>query len=136
MKVFIDTHVLISAIVFDKKELEAIIRCASEGYEIYISEHIVEEATRVFMKKFPAYMGFFEDFVKVSGIKIIGKEAYADRLGRYVDVRDRYDAHVFACAEYAGSDYIISGDRDILNYKKSRIKTVNAAEFLKHLKEL
>ena len=56
-KIFIDTNILISAIVFDKKELELIIRCASEGDKIYISEHILEEATRVFMKKIPGIHG-------------------------------------------------------------------------------
>lgn len=87
------------------------------------------------MKKFPAYMGLFEDFVEISGMKIIEKEAYTDRIGEYADVRDRYDAHVFACAEYAKCDCVISGDRDILSYKKSKIRAVNAAEFLRYVKE-
>jgi len=30
-KIFIDTNILISAIVFDKKELELLIQCTSEG---------------------------------------------------------------------------------------------------------
>ena len=72
-KVFIDSNILISAIVFDRKELEVILKGINRGDEIYISEHIIEEATRVILKKFPDYFELYENFLDTAEIKIIPK---------------------------------------------------------------
>ena len=63
-KIFLDTNVLISAIVFDKKELELIIRCVDDSDNLFISEHIFDEATRVFLKKLPEHIRKFEDEIR------------------------------------------------------------------------
>ena len=118
-KIFIDTNILISAIVFDKKELELIIRSVSEGDQLVISEHVLEEATRVFMDKFPEYIEMFETFKKIK---------------KFDDIRDQYDAHVIACADASNCKFIISGDKDLLSYKHRNIKIMNTTNFLKYLK--
>jgi putative PIN family toxin of toxin-antitoxin system len=132
-KIFIDTNILISAILFDKKELELIIRCASEGIKIYISEHILEEATRVFMKKFPEYIEIFKRFMKTSDIEVINKKIYEKRIKNFGDIRDKYDAHVIACAETTKCKIIITGDKDILNYNHKTIKIMKSNEYLKNI---
>jgi putative PIN family toxin of toxin-antitoxin system len=127
---FIDTNILISAIVFDKKELELIIRSASEGDTLYISEHILEEATRVFMKKFPKYLEIFDRFITISEIKIVKKKHYGQKINMFQDIRDQYDAHVIACAETMNCQYIITGDKDILEYKHNTVKSMSASDYL------
>lgn len=133
-KIFIDTNILISAIVFDKKELELIIRSVSEGDHLVISEHILEETTRVFMDKFPEYLEAFEKFIEVSDIEIIKRRVYMNKIKKYSDIRDKYDAHVIACADASNCKFIISGDKDILSYKHRNIKIMNATNFIKYLK--
>ncbi len=133
-KIFIDTNILISAIVFDKKELELIIRSVSEGDHLVISEHILEETTRVFMDKFPEYLEAFEKFIEVSDIEIIKRRVYMNKIKKYSDIRDKYDAHVIACADASNCKLIISGDKDILSYKHRNIKIMNATNFIKYLK--
>ena len=132
-KIFIDTNILISAIVFDKKELELLIRCASEGDKIYISEHIMEEATRVFMKKFQEYIEIFEKFIDISEIEIINKKLYEKRIKKFDDIRDKYDAHVIACAEASKCKFIITGDKDILDYRHKTIKIMRSTHYLKQM---
>jgi len=132
-KIFLDTNILISAIVFDKKELELIIRSVSEGDQLIISEHIHEEATRVFMDKFPEYIESFEKFIEVSDIEIIKRKIYINKIKKYSDIRDKYDAHVIACADASNCKFIISGDKDLLSYKHRNIKIMNAANFIKYL---
>lgn len=73
-KLFIDTNILISAIVFDGNELDVIIESVNRGDEAFISDHITEEATRVILKKFPDYIEIFENFIETSEIKIIERE--------------------------------------------------------------
>lgn len=134
-KIFIDTNILISAIVFDKKELELLIRSASEGDKIYISEHIVEEATRVFMKKFPEYLEIFEKFIEISKIEIINKKIYEKKTKKIDNIRDQYDAHVIASAEATKCDFIITGDKDILDYKHKTIKIMRSTGYLTQMKK-
>ena len=134
-KIFIDTNILISAIVFDKKELELIIRSVSEGDQLVISEHVLEEATRVFMDKFPEYIEMFETFIEVSDIEVIKRKVYINKIKNYSDIRDKYDAHVIACADASNCKFIISGDKDLLSYKHRNIKIMNTTNFLKYLKK-
>lgn len=134
-KIFIDTNILISAIIFDKKELELIIRCISEGDTIYISEHILEEATRVFMKKFPEYLEMFEKFIKASQMEVIKKKIYEKKIKTFENLRDRYDAHVIACAKATKCKFIITGDKDLLDYRYTAIKIVDSDEYLKQIKQ-
>lgn len=129
-KIFIDTNILISAIVFDKKELELLIRCAIEADEVYISEHIMKEATRVFMKKFPEYLEIFKKFIEISDIKIINKKRYEKKINKFSNIRDQYDMHVIACAEASKCKIIITGDKDILTYKHKTIKIMKSSDYI------
>jgi len=133
-KLFIDTNVLISAIVFDKKELELIIRCVDDSDNLYISEHIFEEAMRVFLKKFPEHVDSFKKFIEISNIKIIKKKYYEKSIKQFHDIRDKYDAHVVAAAQAKKCDFIITGDKDILNYNLPKIKILKSSDFIRIMK--
>jgi putative PIN family toxin of toxin-antitoxin system len=130
-KIFLDTNILISAIVFDKKELELIIRCVDDSDNLYISEHIFEEAMRVFLKKFPEHVELFKKFIEISNIKIIKKSIYKKSIKQFSNIRDKYDAHVIAAARVKKCDFIITGDKDILNFDQVKIKIMKASEFIK-----
>jgi putative PIN family toxin of toxin-antitoxin system len=130
-KIFLDTNILISAIVFDKKELELIIRCVDDSDNLYISEHIFKEAMRVFLKKFPEHVELFKKFIEISNIKIIKKSIYKKSIKQFSNIRDKYDAHVIAAARVKKCDFIITGDKDILNFDQVKIKIMKASEFIK-----
>ncbi len=129
-RLFIDTNILVSAIVFDGNELEVIIKSIESGDEIFISEHILEEAIRVFMKKFPKHLDMFEKFLELSDIKIVDKAEYQSIIKKFDDVRDKYDAHVLACANKMACSYIITGDKDLLEYSKGSFEILRASEYL------
>lgn len=129
-RLFIDTNILISAIVFDGNELEVIIRSLQRFDEIVISEHIIEEATRVVLKKFPDHIDLFENFIETSNIRIVNKEEYMDSIRDIDGIRDRYDAHVIACAQRMDCDYIISGDNDLLTFSGSSVIIITSKEYL------
>ncbi len=130
-KIFLDTNILISAIVFDKKELELIIRCVDDSDILYISEHVFEEAMRVFLKKFPEHVDLFKKFIEISNIRIIKKSFYEKSIKLFQNIRDKYDAHVIAAARIKKCDFIITGDKDILNYDQVKIKIMKPSEFIK-----
>ena len=130
-KLLLDTNVLISAIVFDKNELELIIRCIDNSDQLFISKHIFKEAMRVFLAKFPEHVDLFKKFIEISKIKIIKKSAYEKSILQFQNIRDRYDAHIIAAAKAKRCDYIITGDKDILNYSLPKIKIMKASDFIK-----
>ena len=47
MRIFFDSNVLISALVYDGNELKAILKSRDKGHTLVISEHIEEEILRV-----------------------------------------------------------------------------------------
>lgn len=127
---FIDTNILISAIVFDRNELEVIIESLNRGDVAYISEHIIEETTRVILKKFPDHIELFENSIETSNIRIVNKEEYIDSIREIDGIRDKYDAHVIACAQRMNCDYIISGDKDLLTFSGSSFIMITSNEYL------
>lgn len=72
--------------------------------------------------------------------------AYSFRLSQVADVvrarklsdlavRDRKDVKVLECAEAGGSEYIVTGDGDLLSLKRYQgIRILTAAKLLKTLK--
>ena len=130
MRLFIDTSVLISAMVFRGNEYRMIQKALERNMEIYISEHILDEAIRVMSMKFPEYLPEFNEFINVADIKIITKERYIDGLSRYDDIRDKYDRHVLACAIEEECDIIVSSDKDLLEYRSGSIKILNSKTVL------
>jgi putative PIN family toxin of toxin-antitoxin system len=129
-KIFLDTNVLISAIVFDKKELELIIRCVDDSDNLFISEHILDEAKRVFLNKFPEHIELLDQFIDISNIQIVNSEIYEKSIEQFKNIRDKYDAHVIAAAKAMNCDNIITGDKDILNYDLPKIKIMRPSEFI------
>ena len=135
MKSLFDANVIVSAIVFDGNELEAIRISHFKEYEIFLSEHIGLEVTRTLLEKFPEHHKLIAEFVKLAGFITIPKEKYMDRIDKITLVRDRYDRHVLACAEETNCDYIVTGDKDLHILKEYKgIRIVNAREYLRTVK--
>lgn len=130
MRIFIDSNVLISGVVFDRNELELMIESVEHGYQLYISDHIMEECTRVFLKKFPNYLSLFNSFIQTAGFNVVAKKKYSRDIQKFKDIRDKYDAHVVACARKMKCHYIITGDKDILDYSIKDMKVMNSSSFI------
>jgi len=135
VRALFDANVLISAIVFDRNELEAILRTMNEGHTLVISEHIEEEIFRVMLDKFPEHSKLFHEFINMAGFEIVPKEVYLSRLEEYSIVRDKHDRHVLACADLTKCDFIVSGDKDLYELKQfNQIRILKSTDFLKILK--
>ena len=129
-RILVDTNILISAIVVDRNELDVILRGIKKGDTIHISEHVTEEATRVILKKFPDFFELYENFLKTAEIKIIPKSEYISEINKIKGIRDRYDAHIIACAEKARCNLIVTGDKDLLTFENTDIQIITSKEYL------
>lgn len=114
MRIFIDSNIIISAIVYDRNELEIIKSLLQKGHQLVISYHIHEEIFRVMLEKFPEYAVLVDENIRLFHLEIIPSNKYLDAVDQFDMVRDKYDRHVLAAAVSSNCDLIITGDKDLL----------------------
>jgi len=59
---------------------------------------------------------------------------YKKEIEKHKMIRDKYDAHVIACGQKMDCDLIVSGDKDLLSYKRTKMRIINSNDYLKLLK--
>jgi len=131
MKIVIDANMFISALIWDGIPEAVVDRAAERSDLLFISDAIMNEIERTLRK--PKF-GWGEDRVAsfAAYIKKIGKKVAVSPKHRITGLcRDPDDDKYIECALAADADYIISGDRDLLDLKEyGGIKIVNARDYL------
>ena len=129
MKIFLDTNVLISAIVFGgkpRKILEAVFR---GELTLFLSEYILDELKAVLER--PKF-GFPSEVIRtvLSELRAIGN--YITPSKQILEIQeDTDDNRIIECAVEANANYIISGDTHLLNLKQHQnVKVVSPDEYL------
>lgn len=129
IKAILDTNVVISAIIFGGKP-RRVLNLAIEGkISLFFSEPMFEEIREILGgRKFrftaPQLLAVERELEAISDTVCPDKSIKI--------VKDDPDDDVFIeCAIATDADYIVSGDKHLLNLKSyGKIKIVNAAEFI------
>ena len=124
-----DTNVYVSALAFGGKPLQILEMAAQGLIRLSISDAIIQETIRVLGGKFK-----WEDPALRELDTTIRSIAEVVEPTLVIDVieSDPPDNRVLECAAEAKSDYIVSGDRDLLKLGRFRdIPIVRVGEFLK-----
>lgn len=129
IKAILDTNVVISAIVFGGKP-RRVLNLAIEGkISLFFSEPMFEEIREIlggrkFRLTTPQLLAVERE------LEAISDTVYPDKSIKVV--KDDPDDDLFIeCALAADADYIVSGDKHLLDLKRyGNIKIVNAAEFI------
>lgn len=136
MKIIPDTNVLISATFWDGNESEIIRRAEAGEIQIFISPDILDEFEDVllwdkFELKIEEMNKTVEEVIgKLMSIAIMVKPKKAVNVVRH----DPDDNKILECAIEAEADYIISGDRHLLDLKEFKhIKIIRAWQLLELL---
>ena len=122
MKIILDTNVIIAA--FAARGLcSAVFELCLDRFEVVISEIILKETITHLNDKIKLPTAQCEKIVSylrahctVSSIDTVDKSA----------CRDKNDLHILGLAQHASADYIITGDKDLLEliqYKSASIVT-------------
>ena len=128
LKVVIDTNVYISAIFWGGNPRK-IIELGRDGkINIYTSNDIIKEITEVLLNKFKLnYDDVERIFLDFSSFTILVKPFQPLKIIK----QDPDDDKFLECAISCNANYIISGDRHLLNLKEYKgIRIVNSSEFL------
>lgn len=124
LRVTADTNIWISAFNYGGNPRKLIGMAEAGKLDLVISDAIIEETRRILGKRFGWPPEDIED-----------AEAEMRRLGRHITPRvtldvvkdDPADNRIVECAVSAGSDFIVTGDKDLLRlglYDAIRIVTV------------
>ena len=129
IKAILDTNVVISAIIFGGKP-RRLLNLAIEGkVSLFFSEPMFEEIREILGGR--KFRFTASQLMAVEReLEAISDTIYPDKSIRIV--KDDPDDDLFIeCALSADADYIVSGDKHLLDLKSyGNIKIVNAAEFI------
>lgn len=131
-KAAVDTNVLVSAFVYPAGTVREIFSLAMNRKVILaVSEPVLAEYAEVLRRKF----GWAEHEID-ENVRFIRKftEMAVPSSGIKAVKADPTDDKVIECAVAAGADFIVSGDKHLLNISKYKsIKIVKPADFLRIL---
>lgn len=130
LKITADTNILVSAFAFPSGIIREIISlCIFNKITLYLSEDILAEFSYVMTEKFD-YSRDELDKVIIFLRKISVITAPVSCKGAVKE--DPTDDKIIECAAAADCDYIVSGDKHLLNLKNYKnIKIIKASELLK-----
>ena len=116
MRVFVDTNIIISAILFPNAKVAKVFSHLIEKHTVIIASYIKDECKEVFEKKFPLkkeQLNIFFDGIRFEEFKTPEK---IDEK-KYPKIRDIKDLPVLVSAILSDSDILITGDKDFEDIK-------------------
>jgi uncharacterized protein len=129
LRATVDTNVLVSALVFKRGNPDRLLRMALAGHiNLTVSEAILDEMADVLARKFNASPD------EIAESRAVIKEAartVTPTVTLDVVKEDPADNKILECAVTAGSEYIVTGDKDLLRLGQyDAIRIINVSDFL------
>lgn len=129
MRLFLDTNIIISAILFPDSLVGGFLRYAVERHIIVLSSYVIDELYKVFELKFKKHLSDLEAFLTDFSYDLVHTPRNLNP-NKYPKLRDPDDVPIIASAMLGDCDYLISGDKDILAVELERPRIVTAASFM------
>jgi putative PIN family toxin of toxin-antitoxin system len=136
MRVLIDPNLLVSYLLTHRGPIAQIldVHLAREDFTFLVCPQLLEELNRVL--QYSKFQRYFNNETRLRFIALIAA------LGELVDVpdelprvvRDPKDDYLIACALTGEADFIISGDKDVLDLNMiGRIQIISARYFVNEI---
>ena len=116
MRVFVDTNIVISAILFPTGKTAKVFSYLLEKHTVIISSYTKKECEDVFKKKFPLKKELLDIFFDGISFEEFKSPEEIDEQ-QYPKIRDIKDLPVLASAILSDSDILITGDKDFEDVK-------------------
>ncbi len=132
LRIVLDTNVMISAIIHNGKPRKLFQNGINGQYQILMSKEILNEISEVLQR--PKLRMTAEDTIRIVSAIVQSSENVPVKSQFQVIVNDPDDNIIINTAHDGNADYIVSGDKDIIDLGKFRnIKIVPVDEMLKIL---
>ena len=116
MRVFVDTNIVISAILFPNGKTAKVFSYLLEKHTVIISSYTKEECKEVFKKKFPLKKELLDIFFDGISFEEFKSPEEIDEK-QYPEIRDIKDLPILVSAILSDSDILITGDKDFEDVK-------------------
>ena len=116
MRVFVDTNIIISAMLFPNGKIAKVFCHLLEKHTVIISSYTKEECTEVFEKKFPAKIEQLQIFFDGINFEEFKSPEKIDEK-QYPKIRDIKDLPVLVSAILSDADILLTGDKDFEDIK-------------------
>ncbi|MBO7595017.1 MAG: putative toxin-antitoxin system toxin component, PIN family [Salinivirgaceae bacterium] len=133
MKVFIDTNIVISAILFPKGKVATVLSHILNRHTVVVSSYTKDECFEVFRKKFPTKTSLLEDFFEVIGFEIFNCPTKYD-ASQYPEIRDTKDLPILVSAILSDSDILLTGDKDFDDLKIEKPLIISPTQYYEFIK--
>ena len=131
MNVFLDTNILISAVLnSNSTPAKAFIKAVSFPNRGLVCEQNIDEMRRIFNRKFPAKIQALETFLSLALLTLEVVNIPDLEYTSENSIRDINDRAILRAAIFAKADVLVTGDKDFLESDIVNPKILTAAEFL------
>jgi putative PIN family toxin of toxin-antitoxin system len=134
MRIVLDTNILVSAMGWGGNERKVLLATLSDDIDLVLSDEIISELLHVLSYEKLSHIpeekiGLFLEIIMETAIIIETTSKLA------IIEEDPMDNRILECAIYGGVEYIVSGDKHLLNLKEYEgIKIFKAKAFLSIIK--
>jgi len=133
LRVVFDTNVFVAAFAAQGLCSKLLERANEHDFVLYISPFILDELKRVLKTKITLSTIEIEEAVSLIAelVKVISPEKAGIKVEKVC--RDKDDDNILACALAANANYLVTGDKDLLEikkYKKTKIIPPRTFELL------
>ena len=118
MKAVFDTNVLVAAFVSEGVCSKLLTRARKRQFHLFLSPYILQEFERVLVRKLAVPKGEARD-----AVRLVSEAADVILHPPELDTpicRDSNDDNVLACSLAAETDYLVTGDADLLDLRSFR----------------
>lgn len=131
MNVFLDTNILISAVLnSNSTPAKAFIKAVSFPNRGLVCEQNIDEMRRIFNRKFPTKIQALETFLSLALLTLEVVNIPDLKYTSENSIRDVNDRAILRAAIFAKADVLVTGDKDFLESDIVNPKILTAAEFL------
>jgi putative PIN family toxin of toxin-antitoxin system len=135
MKVFVDTNILVSAILFPKSKVAGSFSIILKEHSLVICQYSIEELSEVFRKKFPEKCENLNTFLSKLTYELVNIPKTID-YSKYPNIRDKNDLPILVSAILSKSDILLTGDKDFDDIKIEKPIIMKPVDFLIQYKNI
>lgn len=126
MRIMVDSNIVISALLFPKGRISALMQEVLLKHTICIASFSLDEIEKVIRRKFPNELAIFDTFLNEMPYEILRTP---DRLPETPSIRDLDDRPILATALLGDVDILLTGDKDFDDVVIERPTIMTPAQF-------
>jgi putative PIN family toxin of toxin-antitoxin system len=135
MRVFVDTNIIVSAILFPKSKVAEAFSIILKEHCLVICQYTIEELEEVFRNKFPEKIGSIKKFMNELTYDIVDIPQKID-YSKYPKIRDQNDLPILISAILSNSDILLTGDKDFEDIEIKKPVIMKPRDFIIKYKDI